>query len=67
MTAKEFLKEKIRRVICKRNTIPNGKRKGGGIYEIPLKLSMIKPIHARCLLGLYDCKFNSGAIRPVGS
>ena len=56
--------EKVRRVVCKRNKTPNGKKMG--ICEVPLQLSVMKIICPRCLLGLYGCMLNSSDTMQSG-
>ena len=64
--AKEFLKKKFEEWYAKE--ISSQLERGRDIYEVevPLKLSAMKPTHARWLLGLYDHMLNSGDIIRKG-
>ena len=54
VVAKHFLKDKFK--LCYANEVKKQLDKGTKVYEIDilLKLSSLKPIHGRWLLGLYD-------------
>ena len=57
--AKNFMKKKVEEWHAKK--IQSQMERGRDAYEVevPLKLSVMKPIHARWLLGLYDHMLNS--------
>ena len=58
--AKKVLKKKFEEWYVKE--ISSQMEKGRDVYEVevPFKLSVMKPIHARWILGLYDYMLNSG-------
>ena len=58
--AKKVLKKKFEEWYVKE--ISSQMEKGRDVYEVevPFKLSVMKPIHARWILGLYDYMLKSG-------
>ena len=58
--AKKFLKKKFEEWYAKEISSPMDKGRDVYEVEVPFKLSVMKPIHARWLFGLYDYMLNSG-------
>ena len=65
--AKEFLKKKFECWYAKQVTDQNDRRSSVYDINVPLKLSIIKPTHAKWLIGLYDHLNNSSDTIIKGS